>query len=68
LKVNHHSEGTNLHLQGRRRKEKQETSVPFAFTLLSCLAYSLMLMMEAIYFSDTLADFQLATGHYIPQD
>jgi hypothetical protein len=46
---------------------KQETSagLPPAFMLVSCLAYSLTLKMEVTYTSETSADFQQTTGHFI---
>jgi hypothetical protein len=36
--------------------------------LVSCLAYSLMLKMEATYSSKMSADFQLFKQHYIAED
>jgi hypothetical protein len=39
-----------------------------AFTLVSCLAYSSTLKMEAICFSETSVDFQRNTQRYIPED
>jgi hypothetical protein len=41
--------------------------LPPAFTLVSCQAYS-TLMMEAISFSETSADFQHTTWRYMPED
>jgi hypothetical protein len=38
-----------------------------AFTLVSCLAYSLALKMEVICSSETSVDFQQSTRHYIPE-
>jgi hypothetical protein len=38
------------------------------FTLLSCLAYSSTLKMEAKYYSESSADFQWNTWLYIPED
>jgi hypothetical protein len=45
-----------------------ELSLPPAFMLVSCLAYSLTLKMEAIYSSEMSVDFQWTTQHYIPED
>jgi hypothetical protein len=42
--------------------------LPFAFTLVSCSAYSLALKMEATCSSETSVDFQQTTQHYIPED
>jgi hypothetical protein len=39
-----------------------------ALTLVSCLAYSSTLKMEAKCFSETLVDFQRTTRRYIPED
>jgi hypothetical protein len=36
--------------------------------LVSCVAYSLTLKMEAIYFSEMVVDFHHITQHYIPED
>jgi hypothetical protein len=41
---------------------------PPVFNLVSCLAYSLMLKMEAIYSSETSVNFQWTTRRYIPED
>jgi hypothetical protein len=61
LTVNRHFRGTHrLHLQGR-------LSLPPAFTLISCSAYSTT-KMEAIRSSETSADFQRTTWNYIPED
>jgi hypothetical protein len=38
------------------------------FILVSCLAYSSTLKMEATYPSETLIDSQRITWHYIPED
>jgi hypothetical protein len=38
------------------------------FMLVSCLAYSVTLKMEATCSSKTLVDFQRTTWHYIPED
>jgi hypothetical protein len=38
------------------------------FTLVSCLAYSSTLMMEATCFPETSTDFQRITLRYIPED
>jgi hypothetical protein len=42
--------------------------LPPAFTLVSCLAYSSTLKMEAKCSSETSVDFQRTTRHYIPED
>jgi hypothetical protein len=42
--------------------------LPPAFMLVSCLAYSSTLKIEAIYSSEISADFRRATSHYIPED
>jgi hypothetical protein len=36
--------------------------------LVSCLSYSLVLKMEAIYSSETSVDFHQSTGRYIPEE
>jgi hypothetical protein len=54
------------HRQGQRIS--QARSLPRAFMVVSCLAYSLTLKMEAICYSDTLVNFQRTTQHYIPED
>jgi hypothetical protein len=38
------------------------------FTLVSCLAYSLTLKMEAMCSSEMSVDLQWTTRHYIPED
>jgi hypothetical protein len=38
------------------------------FMPVSCVAYSLTLKMEAIYFSEMVVDFHYTTQHYIPED
>jgi hypothetical protein len=38
------------------------------FTLVSCLAYSSTMKMEATCSSETSVDFQRTTRHYIPED
>jgi hypothetical protein len=66
LNVNGHFGGTcRLHLQGQI---KSQTELATCFMLVSCLAYSLALKMEVTCSSETLADFQLTTQHYIPED
>jgi hypothetical protein len=62
LKVNPRSEEHRLHLQGRK------ISLPPAFTLVSCSAYSSTLKIEAICFSETSVDFQRTTRQYIPKE
>jgi hypothetical protein len=42
--------------------------MPPAFTLVSCLAYSSILKMEAICSSETSVDFQRTIQRYIPED
>jgi hypothetical protein len=42
--------------------------LPPAFTLVSCSSYSSTLKMEAICPSETSADFQRKTRHYVPED
>jgi hypothetical protein len=42
--------------------------LPFAFTLVSCSAYSLTLKMEAKCSSATLLNFQWTTWRYIPEN
>jgi hypothetical protein len=39
-----------------------------SFTLVSCLAYSSTLKIEAIYSYETLVEFQRDTWRYIPED
>jgi hypothetical protein len=39
-----------------------------AFTLISCMAYSSTLKMEAEYSSEKSVDFQRTTPSYIPED
>jgi hypothetical protein len=43
------------------------TLVAACFTLVSCLAYSSTLKMEATYSSETIDDFQWATEQFIPE-
>jgi hypothetical protein len=38
------------------------------FMLVSCLAYSLILKIEAVFSSKVSVDFQRPTWHYIPKD
>jgi hypothetical protein len=49
------------------QETRQAASKP-AFTMVSCLAYSSTLKMEATYCSETLNDFQRSAQHYIPED
>jgi hypothetical protein len=42
--------------------------LPHSFTLVSYLAYSSTLKMEATCSSETSVDFQRTTHHYIPED
>jgi hypothetical protein len=44
------------------------TSLPPSSTLVSCLAYSSTIKMEATYSSEKSVDFQQTTPHYIQQD
>jgi hypothetical protein len=70
LKVNRRFGRTyRLHLQGRRiRQAREELCLPYAFTVLSCSAYSSTLKMEAICSSETSVGFQRTTWRYIPED
>jgi hypothetical protein len=52
LKVNQHFKGNKLP----------------AFTLVSCLTYSMTLKMEATYSSKTSVDSEQTTQHYAPED
>jgi hypothetical protein len=45
-----------------------EAPLATRFTLLSCLAYSSTLQMEAVCSSETSVDFQRTTRRYIPED
>jgi hypothetical protein len=63
LKPNWHFGGTCRH-QPQGRRISQAT----CFTLVSYLAYSLTLKMEATCSSETLVDFQRTSQHYIPED
>jgi hypothetical protein len=71
LKVKRRFGGTNcLHLQGqriRRARNQSELSLPPAFTLVSCSAYSSTLKIEAICSSQTSVYFQQMTRRYIPE-
>jgi hypothetical protein len=74
LKFNHFW-GTNcLHLQGLRisparyHHESKWEAEPPGFTIVSCLAYSSTLKMEAICSSETWVYFQRTTWHYVPDD
>jgi hypothetical protein len=66
LKVNRRFGGTyRLSLQSRRIcQARNQESLPHVFTLVSCLAYSSTLKMEATCSSETLVDFQLTTRYY----
>jgi hypothetical protein len=67
LKVNRRFGGTcGFHLQGRRLSQA-ELSLPPAFTLVSCLAYSSTLKMEATSSSEKSVDFERTTRRYIPE-
>jgi hypothetical protein len=72
LKVNRRCGGTSrLHLQGpkiNQARNQRETCLPPEFTLVSCLAYSSTLKMEATYSSETSVDFRRTTWRYIPED
>jgi hypothetical protein len=70
LKVNRHFGGTcRLHHQGRRISQtRNQLCLPPAFTLVSCLAYTLTLKMEATCSLETSVDFQRTTWCYIPED
>jgi hypothetical protein len=72
LKVNQCFWGTYcLHLQLKNEPSKKsgwKFCLSPAFTLVSCLAYSSTLKMEAVCFSKTVVDFQRTTWHYIPED
>jgi hypothetical protein len=62
LKVNRHFRGKDLlHLQA-------ELCLPPVFKLVSCLAYSSTLNVEARSFSETSADFQRITRWYIQEN
>jgi hypothetical protein len=66
LKVNRRFGATfRLYLQGRRIGR---ALLAACFMMVSCLAYSLVLKMEAIYPSETSDDFQRTTWRYIPDD
>jgi hypothetical protein len=72
--VNRRFGGTcHLHLQGRslsqERNQRTESSlVAASFMLISCLAYSSTLKMEATRSSETLTGSQWTTRHYISGD
>jgi hypothetical protein len=55
----------SFHLQGRRIAS---LCLPPAFALISCVAYSSILKMEAICSSETSVYFQRTTRRYIPED
>jgi hypothetical protein len=58
-------------VRGRNQSESRwqaEPCFPPACTLVSCLAYSSTLKMEAICSSETSVDFQRTTWRYIPED
>jgi hypothetical protein len=63
LKVNRRFGGTCFHLE-----TKQGTSLLPAFTLVSCLAYSSILKMDATCSSEASVEFQRTTRRYIPED
>jgi hypothetical protein len=66
LKVNWHSGGTCcLHLQGWRVSWAKQAT---CFVLVSCLAYSLTLKMEATCSCKMLVDFQWTSQRYTPED
>jgi hypothetical protein len=68
LKVNRRFGRTSrFHLQGRRicKARNQQAT---CFTLVSYLAYSSILKMEATCSSETSVDFQQTTGRYNPED
>jgi hypothetical protein len=63
VKINRHFGGINrLHLQGRIATQAAY------LMLVSWLAYSPTLQMEALFFSETSADFHRNTRCYIPED
>jgi hypothetical protein len=78
LKVKQHFGGIfRLHLYGRRisksRNQReaacnQSCLLATCFTLISCLAHSSALKMEATYSSETPVDLQRTIWHYIPED
>jgi hypothetical protein len=49
-------------------KASRAVGLPPAFTLVSCLAYSLTPKVEAAYFFEMSVDFHQARRHYIPED
>jgi hypothetical protein len=72
LKVNRcFGEICPLHLQCRRinqARNQDETAFDTFFTLISCFAYSSRLKIEAIYSSETSANFQRTMRHYSSED
>jgi hypothetical protein len=52
----------------KNKPSKKPACLPPAFTLVSCLAYSSAMKMEATCPSETLVNFQWTTWHYIPKD
>jgi hypothetical protein len=64
LNVNRRFGGTSPPSSGSNNKP----SLPPAFTLVSCWAYSSTLNMEAICSSETSVDVQWTTRRYIPED
>jgi hypothetical protein len=58
-----------LHLAGYIAMHSAECLPPLAtcFMLVSCLAYSLTLKMEAAYSSENSVDFQRTTRRYFPE-
>jgi hypothetical protein len=55
-------------LKAKRRLSKSQALLATFFTLISCLACSSTLKVEAIYFSETSLDFRRITRRYIPED
>jgi hypothetical protein len=74
LKVSRLFGGTSRPLSRSKNKPgkipawKRPCCLPPAFTLVSCFSYSSTLKVEAIYSSETSADFQRSTQRYIPED
>jgi hypothetical protein len=52
----------------RHEAGKQAALLAKCFMLISCLAYSSTMMMEATYYSDMSVHFQRTTRLYIPED
>jgi hypothetical protein len=61
-----------LHFKDQRIRQARNkpgiSACHIAFTLVSYLAYSSALKMEATYSSETLVEFQRTTRRYIPED